>query len=79
MADREVRRPAHLLELASAESRYSGLGRYIEWVENTDGRDEYHAFLRKRFAFPGGVNRWERFKASHPPIHLVHGIEVPGN
>jgi hypothetical protein len=45
-----VRRPAHLRELVSAESRYSWLERYIGWAEDTDGRDEYHAFLRKRFA-----------------------------
>jgi hypothetical protein len=39
-----------LRELVSAESRYSWLERYIGWAEDTDGRDEYHAFLRKRFA-----------------------------
>lgn len=48
--DREARRPAHLRDPGSPEDRYSWLGRYMEWVEGTDGREEYHAFLRERFA-----------------------------
>lgn len=51
LADREAQRPAHLREAGSADARYSWLGRYVEWVEGTDGgREEYHAFLRERFA-----------------------------
>jgi hypothetical protein len=50
IADREAQRPAHLRELGSAGSRYSWLGHYMEWVEGTDGREEYRAFLRERFA-----------------------------
>ena len=50
MADREAQRPAPLRESGSTGSRYSWLVRYMEWVEGTDGREEYHAFLRKRFA-----------------------------
>ncbi|MDP9478868.1 MAG: hypothetical protein M3R38_24845 [Actinomycetota bacterium] len=47
LADREARRPAHLRE---SGSRYSWLGRYLEWAQGTEGREEYHAFLRERFA-----------------------------
>ena len=50
MADREAQRPAHLRELKGAEARYSRLERYMEWVEGTVGREEYHVFLRERFA-----------------------------
>ena len=50
IADREAQRPSHLRELASAQDRYSRLERYMEWAEGTDGREEYHAFLRERFA-----------------------------
>jgi hypothetical protein len=32
------------------EGRYSWLGRYMEWVEGKDGREEYHAFVGERFA-----------------------------
>lgn len=48
IADREAQRPSHLRELASAQDRYSWLERYMEWAEGTDGREEYHAFLRER-------------------------------
>jgi hypothetical protein len=54
IADREAQRPAHLRELASAQSRHSWLERYMEWVEGTDEREEYHAFLRERFASLAG-------------------------
>ena len=50
LADREAQRPAHLRELDGARSRYSWLGRHIELVEGTDGREEYHALVRERFA-----------------------------
>ena len=49
IADREAQRPPHLQELASLQERYSWLERYMEWAEGTDGREEYHAFLRERF------------------------------
>jgi hypothetical protein len=49
IADREAQRPPHLQELASVQERYSWLERYMEWAEGTDGREEYHAFLRERF------------------------------
>ena len=50
MADREAQRPVHLRELEGAEARYTWLERYMEWAEGTAGREEYHAFLRNRFA-----------------------------
>ena len=54
LADREAQRPAHLRTSEGGhevdESSLSWLGRYMDWVEDTDGREEYHAFLRKRFA-----------------------------
>ena len=54
LADREARRPAHLRtsegEHEVGDSRLSWLGRYMERVEGTDGREEYHAQLRERFA-----------------------------
>ena len=50
LTDREAQRPAHLRESGSTGSRYSWLRRYMEWVEGTDGCEEYHAFLRERFA-----------------------------
>ncbi len=50
LADREAQRPAHLREAGSADARYSWLGRSMEWAQDTDGREEYHAFLRERFA-----------------------------
>ena len=50
LADREARRPAHLRERVGVQNRYSWLERYMQWAEGTDGREEYHAFLRERFA-----------------------------
>jgi hypothetical protein len=54
LADRESKRPVHLREWESAQSasqeRYSWLGRYMDRVDGTDGREEYHAQLRERFA-----------------------------
>lgn len=54
LRDREAQRPAHLCTSEgghdAGESRYSWLGRYMEWVEDTDARAEYHALLRERFA-----------------------------
>jgi hypothetical protein len=49
IADREAKRPSQLREFASARERYSWLERYMEWAEGTDGREEYHDFLRERF------------------------------
>ncbi len=46
LADREAKRPAHLRESVCAENLYSGLGRYMEWVEGTEGRKEYNALMR---------------------------------
>ncbi len=56
LADREAKRPPHLHESASTQEtvRHSWLERYIEWVEGTDEREEYHAFLRRRFASLAG-------------------------
>ncbi len=54
LADREAQRPAHLRTSEGGhevgESRLSWLGRSMAWVEDTDRRQEYHDFLRKRFA-----------------------------
>ena len=59
IADREARRPAHLrTHLRASEGgnedgeggRNSWLGRYMDRVDGTDGREEYHAQLRERFA-----------------------------
>ena len=37
--------------MGSAGIRYSWLGHYMEWMEDTeDGREEYHALVRERFA-----------------------------
>ncbi len=50
LADREAKRSAHLREFGSGGSRYSWLKHCMEWVEGTDGCEEYHALLRERFA-----------------------------
>ena len=54
LADREARRPARLRTSEGGheigEDSLSWLGRYMDWVEGTDGREEYHSFLRNRFA-----------------------------
>ena len=50
IADREAQRPAYLRESESPGSSHSWLERYMEWVEGTDGREEYHALVRERFA-----------------------------
>lgn len=50
IADREAQRPAHLRERVDGRNRHAWLERYMEWVGGTDGREEYHAFLRERFA-----------------------------
>ncbi len=53
LADREARRPARLRTSEGGhevgEDHLSWLGRYMDWVEVTDGREEYHASLRERF------------------------------
>ena len=45
LRNREIQRPTHLRTSegghAAMEGRYSWLGRYIEWVEGKDGREEY--------------------------------------
>lgn len=46
---REARRPAHLRELGGVGASYSWPGRYMEWAEGKDGREEYDVFLRERF------------------------------
>jgi hypothetical protein len=54
LADREARRPARLRTPEGGhevgEESLSWLGRYMDWVEGTDGREEYHSFLHNRFA-----------------------------
>ena len=54
IADREARRPARLRTSEGGhevcEDSLSWLRRYMDWVEGTDGREEYHSFLRNRFA-----------------------------
>ena len=58
LADREARRPARLRTSEGGhevgEDSLSWLGRYMNRVEGTDGREEYHSFLRNRFASLGG-------------------------
>jgi hypothetical protein len=58
LADREARRPARLRTSEGGhevgEDSLSWLGRYMDRVEGTDGREEYHSFLRNRFASLGG-------------------------
>lgn len=55
IAGREAQRPAHLCASeggheVAGEGRYWQLGRYMEWVEGTDARAEYHGLLGERFA-----------------------------
>jgi hypothetical protein len=58
LTDREARRPARLRTSEGGhegghevgEDSLSWLGRYMDRVEGTDGREEYHSFLRNRFA-----------------------------
>ena len=54
LADREARRPARLRTSEGGhevgEDSLSWLGRYMDWVEGTGGREENHSFLRNRFA-----------------------------
>ena len=54
LSDRAAQRPSHLRTSQNGhevgESHLSWLGRYMEGVDGTDGREEYHAFLRERFA-----------------------------
>lgn len=55
LRNREAQRAMHLRTSengheAGDEGRNSWLGRYMEWVEGTDGREEYHALVRERFA-----------------------------
>ncbi len=55
IADREAQRSAHLRTSENGREAgeggcYSWLGRYMDWVEGTDGREEYHALVRERFA-----------------------------
>jgi hypothetical protein len=55
LREREARRPAYLRTSegrneAGKGGRYSWLGCYMDLVEGTDGREEYHAQLRERFA-----------------------------
>jgi len=51
---RDARRPARLRTCEGGhevgEDSLSWLGRYMDWVDGTDGREEYHSFLRNRFA-----------------------------
>ena len=58
LADREARRPARLRTSEGGhevgEDSLSWLRRYMDWVEGTDGQEEYHSFLRNRFASLGG-------------------------
>jgi hypothetical protein len=39
-----------LARVGGAEARGSWLGPYLEWAESAAAREEYHAFLRERFA-----------------------------
>ena len=55
LRDREARRPEHLRASengreAGETGRHSWLASYMEWLGGTDGREEYHALLRNRFA-----------------------------
>jgi hypothetical protein len=58
LKDREAQRPAHLRSSEngheSGEEGYSWLVSYMEQVEGTDGREEYHALLRAKFASQEG-------------------------
>lgn len=55
LRDREAKRPARLRSSengreADEVGRHSWLAHYMEWLGGTDGREEYHALLRERFA-----------------------------
>ncbi len=55
LRDREAQRPARLRFSENGREfgevgRHSWLARYMEWLGGTDGREEYHALLRERFA-----------------------------
>lgn len=55
LGDREAQRPARLRSSENGREfgevgRHSWLARYMEWLGGTDGREEYHALLRERFA-----------------------------
>jgi hypothetical protein len=58
LADRHAQRRAHLRISenghGTGEEPKSWLVRYMDQVEGTDGRAEYHALLRQRFARPEG-------------------------
>jgi hypothetical protein len=58
LKDREAQRPSHLRSSENGhengEEGYSWLASYMEQVEGTDGREEYHAYLRGRFASQEG-------------------------
>jgi hypothetical protein len=55
LRDREAQRPARLRSSENGhengEEGYSWLASYMEQVEGTDGREEYHAFLRTKFSY----------------------------
>ena len=52
--EREARRPGHLHASEVGNGAEGGrrlwLGRYMQWVEGSDGRVEYHAQLREKLA-----------------------------
>jgi len=53
LRNREASRPARLREYgrgADEAGRPSWLARYVDRLGGTDGREEYHAVLRERFA-----------------------------
>jgi len=55
LRDREARRPERLRDPengceAGEPGRHSWLARYVDGLVGTDGREEYHALLRERFA-----------------------------
>ena len=55
LKDREARRPERLRDPengreAGGAGRHSWLARYVDRLGGTDGREEYHALLRERFA-----------------------------
>src|SRR5918998_2715913 len=55
LKDREARRPERLRDPengreAGGADRHSWLVRYVDRLGGTDGREEYHALLRERFA-----------------------------
>ena len=58
LRDREAQRPARLRSSEnrheSGKEAYSWLASYMEQVEGTDVREEYHAFLRAKFAYKEG-------------------------